>query len=96
LRESRGTGDVVENKRGFFRAFENWLIISGEGQGTMANAIRRGREDAMKPVRKSGGKSGGGKKKVRKKVSGTSNQNRKTRGVRKVVNRNKGAKARKK
>jgi hypothetical protein len=61
----------------------------------MDRAITKGREDAMRAVGK-GRKSGTGRKNVMKGSVGVRNRERSTRGVRKAVNRNKGAKARKK
>ena len=61
----------------------------------MGRAISRGREDAMRAVGK-GRKSGVARKKLLKKSTGMRNRVRNTRGVRKTVNRNKGAKPRNK
>ncbi len=61
----------------------------------MDRAITKGREDAMRAVGK-GMKSSTGRKKVMKGSVGVVNRGRGTRGVRKAVNRNKGAKPRKK
>jgi len=61
----------------------------------MGRAITRGREDAMRAVGK-GKKSGMARKKVMKNSTGMGKRVRSTRGVRKTVNRNKGAKPRKK
>jgi hypothetical protein len=60
----------------------------------MGHAITRGREDAMRAVGR-GRKSSTGMKKAMKRP-GIGNRVRSTHGVRKVVNRNKGAKPRKK
>lgn len=62
-------------------------------QGIMSRAITGGREDAMRRIVK--GKSGTGKK-VLKRFRGIRNRVRSTRRVRNIVNRNKGAKPRKK
>ena len=96
-RESRGAGDVLETKvkrtKGMPKGGLFILSFLMVGIGPMSGAIEKGRQDAQKAVRKPG--NAGNRGKVTKRIAGTASKTNQSRGVRKVINRNKGSKPRK-
>jgi hypothetical protein len=97
-RESRGGGDVVESRKPN-KGTHSWAgyLIVVKKKGVMTGAIASGRQDARRAVGKGGSRKPRGEKPAtrRKAGSGVRNIGKASRGVRKAVNRNKGAKPRK-
>jgi hypothetical protein len=96
-RESRGNGDVIESRKKTTKSIILLIVlIGGIKKGVMGSAIASGREDAMKSLGKGKrGNSGSAKMAVNFKVGRVGVRAKQPKGVRKAVNRNKGAKSRK-